>query len=30
VKTCNAASNNQKAGSYALCHGVKSMETDQR
>ena len=29
VETCNAASDNEKAGSYALSHGVKSIGIEQ-
>ena len=30
VETCNAASYNEKAGSYALSHGVKSIGIERR
>ena len=30
VKTCNAASYDEKAGSYALSHGVKSIGIERR
>jgi hypothetical protein len=30
VETCNAASDNEKAGSYALSHGVKSIGIERR